>query len=100
MRNALVYSVLIIVILTISATVYAGPPPSKPLEVTDTQFEYLCLLETQPEHSAILDVHAEYKSEHEKRMDVTIFVNDVLTAAYNIGFPATVVALMIAAAPL
>jgi hypothetical protein len=91
---------LILVVLTVPVATLAADPPSRPLDVTEGQFEYLCQLENQPEHSVVLDIHAAYKSEHEKRLELDLLINDITTAAYNIGFPATVAILMMAAAPL
>ena len=91
---------LMIVFLSVPAVAWAADPPPRPLDVTDSQFEYLRQLETQPEHSVVLDIHAAYKSEREEMQEWTLLGNDILAAAYNIGFPATVLLLMIAAAPL
>ena len=91
---------LLIFFVTVPAVTLAAGPPRRPLEVTDRQLEYLRQLESRPEHSAVLNIHAAYKSEQEKRAEWTLLGDDILTGAYTIGFPATVVILLMAAAPL
>lgn len=81
------------------ATVLAGPP-SRPLTLTAAQFEGLCDLQTQPEHATVLDVHATYKSEREQHLDAVRLSDDVFSAVWHGGVPGTILAILIAAAPL
>lgn len=74
--------------------------PARPCALTQAQFEALSRLESQPQHSAILDTRASYTSEHEARMDATRFANNFFTGSYYVGFPAAILGLLIAAAPL
>ena len=68
--------------------------------MTSVSFDHLCQLESQATHTAVLDLHASYKSDREKQMDLTRLSDDIWTVAYTGGFPATLVFLLIAAAPL
>ncbi len=98
-RNVLILAVVMMILLATPAVVSANPP-GYPLALTPAQFDYLRQLETQPEHAAILDMHATYKSEREKSLDATRLSDDILTVAWTGGLPATIIILLIAAAPL
>ena len=93
---------LVIVLLSILAipSMTSAEPPGRPLDLTTAQFDHLQQLEAQPDHAAIVDMHAAYKSEREKSLDATRLSDDFWTVAMNGGFPATIVILLICAAPL
>jgi hypothetical protein len=90
-------------LLCLTAGVQAKAP-ARPLELTSAQFDGLTALESQPQHAAVLDLHASYTSEEaserEKTHETTMLVNDILTAAYTGGFPVGLLIVLIAAAPL
>ena len=98
MRLATVLLALTLVIN--SSTVVWAAPPSRPCALTPTQFDALRQMETQPEHDAILDVHATYKSERERSLDFTTASDDFWTIVYQAGFPGALAAVLICAAPL
>jgi len=90
---------MLAVVLAGSAVTWAGPP-SRPLGLTADQFHALQRLETQPAHRAVLDVHATYKSQRERSLDLTRASDDFWTIALQAGFPGTIAGFLIAAAPL
>lgn len=75
-------------------------PPAKPLPVTTDQFHALRQLEAAPQHQAIRAVHATYTSDHDRHLDLIHASDDFWTIAYSGGFPATILGLIICAAPL
>ncbi len=107
MRASLLISALLMITLPLSALAQppanaaaAKPAISRPLALTNGQFEALRQIENQPQHRAVLAVHATYKSEHERHMDLVRASDDFWTAAYTFGFPGTIIAMLICAAPL
>ncbi|MHC4444332.1 MAG: hypothetical protein ACYTF1_09685 [Planctomycetota bacterium] len=94
MRKVILVLILIPVFFTIPAVSGAAEPPSRPLALTTSQFDYVCQLETHPDHLAVLDIHAAYQSDRQKRMETNLLVNDILTAAYYFGFPGTMLLLL------
>ena len=92
-------AIVMMVLVSTPAAASADPPP-RPLAMTSAQFDHLRQLEAEPEHAAVLDLHASYKSEREKSLDATRLSDDIFTVAYTGGFPATILILLIAAAPL
>ena len=100
MIRSLLALTIVMMVLVAAPTADSADPPLRPLELTSAQFDYLRQLETQPEHAAVLDLHASYKSEREKSLDATRLSDDIFTVAYTGGFPATILILLIAAAPL
>jgi len=95
MRRIVGLTVLMAVLFSFCQVAMAETP-LRPMDLTKNQFDYLRQLEAQPEHAAILNVQAAYKTEHEKRMDIVIAVNDALTAVYYVGMPVVVSCLVCA----
>jgi hypothetical protein len=91
--------VLAAVILSMPMSAMADPP-TRPHELTATQYQQLIRLESQPQHVAVQELHASYASEREINLEATRAWDDALTYAYNIGFPTGILILLIAAAPL
>ncbi len=93
---------LLIVTVTLSALPAAviAAPPTRPQALTPAQFEGLQQLESQPDHAPVLDLHASYKSEREKNLELTRLSDDIWTVVYTGGFPAALLIVLIAAAPL
>jgi len=75
-------------------------PPSRPAGLTLVQFDSLRQLEAQPSHAAVLNVHATYASDRERHLDFIRASDDFWTAVYQTGFPGTIAAILICAAPL
>jgi len=92
--------ILMVSILTAIPTAASAAPPSRPLAVTPAQFGELQTTQTAPEHVAVLDVHASFKSEHEKQLEKTRMADDISTGVMLIGYPTLIVCLLICAAPL
>jgi hypothetical protein len=99
MRRALVLSLALACLLATPVMVRAAAP-ARPLGVTPSQFAQLRQIENQPENLAVLDVHASYKSEHEKQLELTRASDDFWTVFYTGGLPTLTIVLLIAAAPL
>ena len=99
MRCAIAFLALTAAIL-VADGVASAAPPARPLQVTGSQFDQLCQLETQQPHVAILDVRASYTSEREARLEATRLANDISTGAWQFGFPGAILIMLIAAAPL
>jgi hypothetical protein len=82
----------------------AGPalagPPARPLPMTATQYEAVCQVENQADHTAVLVVRASYTSEHEAMMAANLVTNDITTAATDTVWLGTPILLLILAAPL
>ncbi|GMU23954.1 MAG: hypothetical protein AMXMBFR13_40310 [Phycisphaerae bacterium] len=87
-------------ILGFVATSTPAAPPARPAPINAAQFEHVLRLEAQPQHVAILDVRASYESERERNLEFTRASDDFWTLAWNGGFPGTILALLICAAPL
>lgn len=85
--------------LLVTGAAFAGPP-SRPLPVTQSQFRALQHLQSEPGHAAIRQVRATYESERERQLELTRLSDDIWTAAYQAGFPATILTILICAAPL
>ena len=94
MRKVISGLILMMVFFAIPAFTSAADPPSRPLDVTMSQFDYVRQLETHPDHSAVLDIHAAYQSDREKRLKTNLLVSDILTAAYYITYPAMILLLL------
>jgi hypothetical protein len=99
MRRVIASILIAAILLAVPTAVSAAPPP-RPLDVTPSQFNELQKLEADPQHVAVLDVHASYKSEHEKQLEATLLSNDILTVVFSGGYPTLVLVLLIMAAPL
>lgn len=99
MRRTIVWIIIVSVMASLPLPATAAPP-SRPLNVTSTQFDELQRLESAPEHSAVLEVHASYKTDHEKQIDMTRRADDVASGVMVIGYPTLIMILLIAAAPL
>jgi len=99
MRSAIILLALTAMVLVCGSIASAAPPP-RPLQLTPAQFDQLCQLETQAEHVAVLDVRASYTSEREAKLEATRLADDVSTAAYQFGWPGTILLILICAAPL
>lgn len=92
---------LISAILMVMPAVASDPAlPGRPLTLTADQFDRVCQIEAQPEHTAVQDVHATYMSERELSLELTRLSDDILTGAYSIGFPTVVVILLFTASVL
>jgi len=98
-RSLIALLIVTIAFLAAPLAAYAGPP-ARPLALTPAQFDALGELENQPQHVAVLDVHATFKSEREKSLDATRLSDDIFTVAWTGGVPAAVIICLIAAAPL
>ena len=78
----------------------AGPhdqqitPPSRPIPVSVAQFDVLQRLSSQPEHARVLAQRAAYSPKAARTM------TEIGVRATQIGIPATMLTLLIAAAPL
>ena len=78
----------------------AGPhdqritPPPRPLPVSVAQFDALEQLSSQPEHARVLAQRAAYSPKAARTM------TEIGVRATQIGIPATMLTLLIAAAPL
>lgn len=92
--------ILIATSLLAVPTAISAAPPSRPLAVTAAQFDELQRLQTDPEHSSVLDLHASFKSEHEQQIERTRLADDISTSVMLIGYPTLIICLLIAAAPL
>lgn len=99
MRCVTILFVLVVTVLVVG-NVASAAPPTRPLQLTSTQFDRICQIETQAEHTAILDVHASYTSEREAQMDKTRLVDDISTAAYQFGWPGAILMILLISAPL
>lgn len=75
-------------------------PPARPKPLTAAQFQYLTQLEQQPEHLAVREVQATYTSEENRTQELTKLSDGILTVAFQGGVPATILAILICAAPL
>jgi len=100
-RTARTAGIALLVLLALSADAVAAPPP-RPLALTASQFDALRQLETQPDHAALLDTHASFQGESDRleSLEATRLSDDIFTVAWTGGFPATILVLLIAAAPL
>jgi len=87
------------VVLATSGIAWASPP-TRPAGLTTAQFNALQQIESQPQHAIVLDIHASYKSERERSLDLTRASDDFWTAVYQGGFPGAIAAILICAAPL
>ena len=92
--------VMLLTVVGMAAAFASAAPPPRPLGLTAAQFDHVCQLEAQPEHEAVLGMHASYKSEREKSLEFTRGSDDFWTVAYTGGLPATLLGILIAAAPL
>ncbi len=92
--------ILILAVLTAIPTAASAAPPARPLAVTPAQFGELQKAQTATEHVAVLDVHASFKSEHEKQLEKTRMADDISSGVVLIGYPTLIICLLIAAAPL
>jgi hypothetical protein len=99
MRRAPLLGLALAFLLAIPVMVHAAPP-TRPLDVTPSQYAQLRQIEGQPENLAVLDVRASYMSEHEKQLALTRASDDFWTIFYTGGLPALTITLLIAAAPL
>ncbi len=72
----------------------AVAPPPRPLPITATQAEALEQLSATPEYAVAADTRASYSPEASRKM------TDLSAAAVQLGIPGTILALLIAAAPL
>lgn len=99
MRRALLVFAGLVAVVGGPLTVSAGPP-ARPLGLTPEQFAQIRGLEAQPEHAVVLDLHATYKSEREQHLDFNRASDDFWSGVYQVGFPGTVLAILICAAPL
>jgi len=100
MRCLMALAIVMMVVLATPSSASADLPP-RPLGLTAGQFEHLRRLEAQPQHAAVVDMHASYKSERERSLEMTRMSDDILTVAYSGGIPATILwILFVAAAPL
>ncbi len=70
-------------------------PPIRPLELTETQFEALVHLESQPHHADVLGVRASYSSEHERRMEFNRVVNNIAHVGYHAAFAGLILTFLI-----
>jgi len=86
-------------VLILPASISANPP-ARPSPLTPEQFNHILKLEAQPEHAAVLDVHATFKSDREKEMEFTRASDDFWTLVYQGGFPTVILIMLIVAAPL
>lgn len=100
MRNSMAGSVLFGILLAAPIIVLADNPPARPLPFTNTQFSALQQIQSDADHLMVLDVKASYKSQREKEHDLIRASDDFWTIAHNAGFPATIMILLICAAPL
>ena len=100
MMRCLIPLVIVTTLVWLAPLAALADPPPRPLALTEAQYNHLRQLEVQPEHATILDVHATYQSERERSLEATRLSDDILTVAYTGGFPATILILLIAAAPL
>ncbi len=75
-------------------------PPSCPLDFTSTQFRCLKQLQDQPTHTAVLNVHASYKTQREMEEDLTRFSDDFWTLGTYGGAAGLVLTFLICGAPL
>jgi len=75
-------------------------PPGRPLGLTAAQFQTLRQIKAQPQHQAVLHVHATYDSEREQRMENTRNIDDITTGATFAGYAAAIITILIVAAPL
>ncbi len=91
---------LILAVLTAIPTAASAAPPARPLAVTSSQFGELQKTQAAPEHVAVLDVHASFKSEHEKQLERTRMADDISSGVMLIGYPTLIICLLFAAAPL
>ena len=99
MRRLVTMFVLSALILAMPMSVMADPP-IRPHELTAAQYQQLVQLENQPDHAAVQELHASYASEREINLEATRAWDDALTYAYNIGYPMSILIILIAAAPL
>ncbi len=86
--------------LLAGAATLAAAPPSRPVPLTASQMAAIRELEQQPQHAAVRAVRATYKSEREKSLEFTRASDDFWTAVWQGGFPGTILAVLICAAPL
>lgn len=85
--------------LAMPVMVRSAPPP-RPAPLTTAQFNRLRQVEERPPHLAVRGTRASYSSQREREMELTRASDDFWTLAYNGGFPATILAILICAAPL
>ncbi len=90
--------VVALMVLAVPAALMADPP-GRPVPLTPKQFKSLQKMEQRPEHAAVLGVQATYTSDRKKRMDFEKASDDFWTVAYSGGWPATILGLVICAAP-
>lgn len=100
MRKLITVSVLLGYLLGVPALARAENPPLRPLPFTTAQFAALQQIQAEADHLVVLEVKASYKSQREKEHDLIRASDDFWTVAHNAGFPATVLILLICAAPL
>jgi hypothetical protein len=99
MRQLLTLTLAMAILMAVPSAVSAAPP-SRPLALTPAQFKELENLQADREHAAVVDMHASFKSEHEKQLEQTRLADDISTGVMLIGYPALIVGLLICAAPL
>ena len=75
-------------------------PPGRPKPLTPAQYRCLAQLERQPEHAAVQDVQATYTSSKKFDKAFTRASDDFWTLAYQLGLPATILTMLIAAGAL
>ncbi len=100
MRKSIAVPALLGILLAAPALARAENPPARPLPFTAEQYAALQQIQTQADHLVVLDVKASYKSQREKEHDLIRASDDFWTVAHNAGFPATILILLICAAPL
>ena len=100
MRKKTAGAVLIAAIWAAPSAAWAQPPPARPLEITPGQFESLQHLQSQPRHSAILEVHASYKSHREMQRDLDLACDDFLKIAHDGGYIGLLTVFLVVGAPL
>ncbi|HOW70950.1 MAG TPA: hypothetical protein PKY77_10145 [Phycisphaerae bacterium] len=99
MRSSLMLTVLAAVVFA-APLVSVAAPPAKPLPVTAKQFDQLRQIQAQPQHAAVVNVQATFTSDREKQLEANLIANDILTVAWNAGWPTTLLIVTICAAPL
>lgn len=100
MRHSIFVPAIIGIMLASPAIARAANPPDRPLSFTTEQFVALQQIQADADHLGVLEVQASYKSQREKEHDLIRASDDFWTVAHNAGFPATVLILLICAAPL
>jgi hypothetical protein len=98
MRTAAIRIVMVVAILVGPAFAVAAPP-ARPLPMTSAQFQAVCQLEAQPDHTAVLDLRASYTSEHEAMMAANQVTNDVTTGVTQTVWAGTPILLILLALP-